>query len=203
MFGAGLPWSERAATPDGSYLVFKFGGLMTTKQTAATSAKTDGMLVRGATPSAEAVLAAVAGGKVSAHPLSAAVKKPVRQASKSRDEELDKLAQLEDGQDLSVQALAAGEQGANPLLHRVAMVEAGSGIAAGDSAEGGAEGADAAPAGAASGGGGGGIGTLPLVLGGLAAVGGGVALAAGGGGAARPVMAVPTDEPQVGRASGP
>ena len=181
MFGAGLPWSERAATPDGSYLVFKFGGLMTTKQSAATSAKSDGMLVRGATPSAEAVLAAVAGGKVSAPPLSAAARKPVRQASKSGDEELEKLAQLEDGQDLSVQALAAGEQGANPLLHRVAMVEAGAG--SGDSAEGGAEGADAAPAGAASGGGGGGggIGTLPLVLGGLAAVGGGVALAAGGG----------------------
>ena len=181
MFGAGLPWSERAATPDGSYLVFKFGGLMTTKQTAATSAKSDGMLVRGAAPSAEVIHAAVAGGKVSAPALSAAAKKPVRQASKSRDEELDKLAQLEDEQDLSAQALAAGEQGANPLLHSVAMVEAGAGVAAGDSAEGGAEGADAAPAGAASGGGGGGgIGTLPLVLGGLAAVGGGVALAAGG-----------------------
>ena len=154
---------------------------MTTKQTATTSAKSDGMLVRGAAPSAEVIHAAVAGGKFSAPALSAAAKKPVRQASKSRDEELDKLAQLEDEQDLSAQALAAGEQGANPLLHSVAMVEAGAGIAAGDSAEGGAEGADAAPAGAASGGGGGGgIGTLPLVLGGLAAVGGGVALAAGG-----------------------
>ena len=181
MFGAELPWSERDATPDGSFLVFKFGGLMTTKQTAPTSAKSDGMLVRSAAPSAEVIHAAVAGGKFSAPALSAAAKKPVRQASKSRDEELDKLAQLEDEQDLSAQALAAGEQGANPLLHSVAMVEAGAGIAAGDSAEGGAEGADAAPAGAASGGGGGGgIGTLPLVLGGLAAVGGGVALAAGG-----------------------
>ena len=192
MFGAGLPWSERAATPDGSFLVFKFGGSMTTKQTAATSAKSDGMLVRGATPSAEVVHAAVAGGKVSARAASAAVKKPVRQASKPRDEELDKLAQLDAEQDLSAQALEAGEQGANPLLHRVAMVEAGSGIAAGDSAEGGAEGADAAPAGAASGGGGGGIGTLPLVLGGLAAVGGGVALAAGGGKKNSPPTVTPT-----------
>ena len=192
MFGAGLPWSERAATPDGSFLVCKFGGLMTTKQTAATSAKSDGMLVRGATPSAEVVHAAVAGGKVSARAASAAVKKPVRQASKPRDEELDKLAQLDAEQDLSAQALEAGEQGANPLLHRVAMVEAGSGIAAGDSAEGGAEGADAAPAGAASGGGGGGIGTLPLVLGGLAAVGGGVALAAGGGKKNSPPTVTPT-----------
>ena len=165
---------------------------MSTKQTAATSAKTDGMLVRGATPSAEVVHAAVAGGKVSARAASAAVKKPVRQASKPRDEELDKLAQLDAEQDLSAQALEAGEQGANPLLHRVAMVEAGSGIAAGDSAEGGAEGADAAPAGAASGGGGGGIGTLPLVLGGLAAVGGGVALAAGGGKKNSPPTVTPT-----------
>jgi VCBS repeat-containing protein len=138
----------------------------------------------------------VAGGKVSARAVVAAVKKPVRQATKPHDEDLDKLAQLDAEQDLSTQAVADGERGANALLHRVSMVEAGSGsgVAAGDSAEDGAEGADAAPAAAAaaSGGGGGGIGTLPLVLGGLAIAGGGAALAAGGGKKNSPPTVTPT-----------
>jgi VCBS repeat-containing protein len=152
--------------------------------------------VRGSTPNTEVVHAAVAGGKVSARAVVAAVKKPVRQATKPHDEDLDKLAQLDAEQDLSTQAVADGERGANALLHRVSMVEAGSGsgVAAGDSAEDGAEGADAAPAAAAaaSGGGGGGIGTLPLVLGGLAIAGGGAALAAGGGKKNSPPTVTPT-----------
>jgi len=176
--------------------VFKFGGLMTTKQSAAAGATSEGVLVRGSTPNTEVVHAAVAGGKVSARAVVAAVKKPVRQATKPHDEDLDKLAQLDAEQDLSTQAVADGERGANALLHRVSMVEAGSGsgVAAGDSAEDGAEGADAAPAAAAaaSGGGGGGIGTLPLVLGGLAVAGGGVALAAGGGKKNSPPTVTPT-----------
>jgi VCBS repeat-containing protein len=124
----------------------------------------------------------------------AAVKKPVRQATKPHDEDLDKLAQLDAEQDLSTQAVADGERGANALLHRVSMVEAGSGsgVAAGDSAEDGAEGADAAPAAAAAASGGGGIGTLPLVLGGLAIAGGGAALAAGGGKKNSPPTVTPT-----------
>jgi len=176
--------------------VFKFGGLMTTKQSAAAGATSEGVLVRGSTPNTEVVHAAVAGGKVSARAVVAAVKKPVRQATKPHDEDLDKLAQLDAEQDLSTQAVADGERGANALLHRVSMVEAGSGsgVAAGDSAEDGAEGADAAPAAAAaaSGGGGGGIGTLPLVLGGLAIAGGGAALAAGGGKKNSPPTVTPT-----------
>ena len=176
--------------------MFKFGGLMTTKQSAAAGATSEGVLVRGSTPNTEVVHAAVAGGKVSARAVVAAVKKPVRQATKPHDEDLDKLAQLDAEQDLSTQAVADGERGANALLHRVSMVEAGSGsgVAAGDSAEDGAEGADAAPAAAAaaSGGGGGGIGTLPLVLGGLAIAGGGAALAAGGGKKNSPPTVTPT-----------
>jgi VCBS repeat-containing protein len=176
--------------------VFKSGGLMTTKQSAAAGATSEGVLVRGSTPNTEVVHAAVAGGKVSARAVVAAVKKPVRQATKPHDEDLDKLAQLDAEQDLSTQAVADGERGANALLHRVSMVEAGSGsgVAAGDSAEDGAEGADAAPAAAAaaSGGGGGGIGTLPLVLGGLAIAGGGAALAAGGGKKNSPPTVTPT-----------
>jgi VCBS repeat-containing protein len=169
---------------------------MTTKQSAAAGATSEGVLVRGSTPNTEVVHAAVAGGKVSARAVVAAVKKPVRQATKPHDEDLDKLAQLDAEQDLSTQAVADGERGANALLHRVSMVEAGSGsgVAAGDSAEDGAEGADAAPAAAAaaSGGGGGGIGTLPLVLGGLAIAGGGAALAAGGGKKNSPPTVTPT-----------
>lgn len=176
--------------------MFKSGGLMTTKQSAAAGATSEGVLVRGSTPNTEVVHAAVAGGKVSARAVVAAVKKPVRQATKPHDEDLDKLAQLDAEQDLSTQAVADGERGANALLHRVSMVEAGSGsgVAAGDSAEDGAEGADAAPAAAAaaSGGGGGGIGTLPLVLGGLAIAGGGAALAAGGGKKNSPPTVTPT-----------
>jgi VCBS repeat-containing protein len=175
-------------------LVFKFGGLMTTKQSAAAGATSEGVLVRGSTPNTEVVHAAVAGGKVSARAVVAAVKKPVRQATKPHDEDLDKLAQLDAEQDLSTQAVADGERGANALLHRVSMVEAGSGsgVAAGDSAEDGAEGADAAPAAAAAASGGGGIGTLPLVLGGLAIAGGGAALAAGGGKKNSPPTVTPT-----------
>ena len=169
---------------------------MTTKQSAAAGATSEGVLVRGSTPNTEVVHAAVAGGKASARAVVAAVKKPVRQATKPHDEDLDKLAQLDAEQDLSTQAVADGERGANALLHRVSMVEAGSGsgVAAGDSAEDGAEGADAAPAAAAaaSGGGGGGIGTLPLVLGGLAIAGGGAALAAGGGKKNSPPTVTPT-----------
>jgi len=174
--------------------VFKSGGLMTTKQSAAAGATSEGVLVRGSTPNTEVVHAAVAGGKVSARAVVAAVKKPVRQATKPHDEDLDKLAQLDAEQDLSTQAVADGERGANALLHRVSMVEAGSGsgVAAGDSAEDGAEGADAAPAAAAAASGGGGIGTLPLVLGGLAIAGGGAALAAGGGKKNSPPTVTPT-----------
>jgi VCBS repeat-containing protein len=167
---------------------------MTTKQSAAAGATSEGVLVRGSTPNTEVVHAAVAGGKVSARAVVAAVKKPVRQATKPHDEDLDKLAQLDAEQDLSTQAVADGERGANALLHRVSMVEAGSGsgVAAGDSAEDGAEGADAAPAAAAAASGGGGIGTLPLVLGGLAIAGGGAALAAGGGKKNSPPTVTPT-----------
>jgi VCBS repeat-containing protein len=113
---------------------------------------------------------------VSNYNLVAAAKKPVRQAGRRHDEDLDKLAQLDAEQDLS-------EPASDALLHRVSMVEASanSGGLADENTADDAAGAVAMPAAvtAASAGGGGGIGALPLVLGGLAVVGGGVALAAG------------------------
>jgi hypothetical protein len=156
---------------------------MTTKQSAASSAASEGQVMRGSTLTPDVLQAAVVAGKVSARAVAPGAKKPGRPAAKRHEEDLDKLAPVDGEQDLGEQALAGGERGSDALLHRVSMVEAGadSGASAGENNADGGDGADAAPVAAASAAAsaGGGIGALPFVLGGLVAVGGGVAESSG------------------------
>ena len=76
---------------------------MTTKQSAASSAASEGQVMRGSTLTPDVLQAAVVAGKVSARAVAPGAKKPVRPAAKRHDEELDKLAPIDGEQDLSEQ----------------------------------------------------------------------------------------------------